>query len=146
MPPRPDAHGTRAGLAGRCAVRARGREWLGSGGWVALCGPAEFKEDPEVDADERGAPPKCKTEGGGLTISSYGATGGGGFSCQVKSAVGNLATGNFAEAPGFCVMNFEDTPRNVVVCRVFAGSAELSHRRQFRGRPRIFVWDISQPI
>ena len=43
--------------------------------------------------------------------------GGGGISRQVKFAVVNFAVGNFAEAPGFCVVNFADTPRNGEVCR-----------------------------
>ena len=43
--------------------------------------------------------------------------GGGGISCQVKFAVVKFAAANLPEAPGFCVANFADTPRNVVVCR-----------------------------
>ena len=39
-------------------------------------------------------------------------------SCQVEFAVVNFVVGNFAGAPGFCVVNSADTPRNVVVCRV----------------------------
>ena len=45
----------------------------------------------------------------------------GGMSCQIKFAVANFAAGNFAESPGFCVVNFADTPRNVVVCGALQG-------------------------
>ena len=40
-----------------------------------------------------------------------------GFSCQIKFAVVNFAAGNFTEAPGFWVVKFADSPRNVVICR-----------------------------
>ena len=39
------------------------------------------------------------------------------FKRQVKFAVVNFAVGNFAETPGFRVVNFTDTARNVVVRR-----------------------------
>ena len=42
--------------------------------------------------------------------------GAGGISCLANSAVVNFAVGNFAEVPGFCVVNFAETTRNVVVC------------------------------
>ena len=44
------------------------------------------------------------------------AAGGGGGSCLVNFSVVNFAAGNFAEAPGFCAVNFADPPRNDVVC------------------------------
>ena len=43
--------------------------------------------------------------------------GGGGIRWQVKFAVVNFAVGNFAKTPGFRVVNFTDTSRNVVVQR-----------------------------
>ena len=39
------------------------------------------------------------------------------FLCQIKFAAVNLAAGNSTGTAGFCVVNFTDTPRNVVVCR-----------------------------
>ena len=66
------------------------------------------------------------------------AGGGAGGGSQVNFAVVKFAAGNSAEAPGFYVANFAETPRNVVVCRAFADSAELSHLCQFRGRPQIW--------
>ena len=41
----------------------------------------------------------------------------GGICCLVKFVVANFAAGNFAETPGFCVVNYADNPGNDVVCR-----------------------------
>ena len=40
-----------------------------------------------------------------------------GIWCRVNFVVVNVVVGIFAEAPAFCVVNFADTPRNLVVCR-----------------------------
>ena len=50
--------------------------------------------------------PTCRAEG----------VGGGGQSLRYVFALVNSSVENFAETPGFCVVNFADTPRTVVVC------------------------------
>ena len=71
----------------------------------------------------RGA--KQISEGGGGVVGSLAQLNtatpqelqrGEGFLCQVKLAAVNFAVGSVAEAPGFCAVNFADTPRTVVVC------------------------------
>ena len=59
----------------------------------------------------------------------------GGFSCQVKSAVVNFAAGNFAEVPVFCVVNFADNARSVVVCRALQAPWSLATGAYFAEAP-----------
>ena len=49
-----------------------------------------------------------------------------GFLCQVKLVAVNFAVGSVAEAPGFCAVNFADTPRTVVVCRAWQAQWSLA--------------------
>ena len=80
-------------------------------------------------------PAACRLEKtpGGCDLIKKEGFGGGGGSCQIEFAVVYFAAGYFAEAPGFCVVNFADTPRNVVVCKGFAGAVERGCRCEFRG-------------
>ena len=50
----------------------------------------------------------------------------GGISCHANFAVVNFAAGNFAEATGLCVVNFANTPRNVVACSILRGRWRLA--------------------
>ena len=65
----------------------------------------------------------------------YRGRGGGVVPSQIRG--GKFRCGNFAEAPGFCVANFTDTPRNAVVYRALQARWS-SARCQFLGRP--WVW------
>ena len=62
---------------------------------------------------------------GGCYVQSSGAQksvlqrGGGGRDFMLsQTRGGKFRYGNFAEISEFCVVNFADTPRNVVACRV----------------------------
>ena len=65
-----------------------------------------------------------------------GGGGGGAMSWQVQFAVVNFAVGNLAEAPGCCVVNFADTPRNVVVYRALQARWSLATGAILCGRFR----------
>ena len=69
--------------------------------------------------------------------------GGGGGACQVKFAVVNFAAGNFAEAPGCCVVNFAETPRNVVVCRALQTRRSSATCANFAEDPRFGVGNLA---
>ena len=60
---------------------------------------------------------------------------GGRISCQVEFAVENFAAGNFVEASGFCVVDFANTPRNVVVCRALQAQWSLATGANFAEDP-----------
>ena len=102
-----------------------------------ICTDCKKKSGPKKRFDVTGheqCKGKCNT-----------ARGGGGGLCQVKFAVVNFATGNLAEAPGFCVANFVDTPGSVVVRRALQAHRNLATGANLAEDPG-FVWEISRQI
>ena len=65
---------------------------------------------------------ELRSQAGSATVQG----GRGGISCQFKFAVVNFAAGNFTEAPGFCVVNFANTSRSVVVRRALQAPRSLA--------------------
>ena len=146
---------------GWCQVRGRGRgrkgareravasegEGEGEEGGGRACGhpsgrPRQIGYSPTGKAPPQRHPRRMSSLSHKLGKASGGE---GGTLCQVKSAVANAPTGNCAEAPGLCVANFMDTPRNVVVCRAFQARWSLAAGATCGG-PWILCGKISRPI
>ena len=67
----------------------------------------------------------------------------GGICVPSQMCGGKFCCGDFAEAPGFCVVNFADTPRNVVVCRALQARWSLATGANFAENPGFCVGNFA---